>query len=66
MSAAKDAFYGDPNNRPPSTKCIEADVPASIRNIPQWVGWYYRWKTDRKKARAIAGMTALHMSKNPK
>jgi hypothetical protein len=47
VTAAKDAYYGDPNRCPPRPKFQGENVPRSIRKSPRWVGWRLAWKDER-------------------
>lgn len=46
MTAAKDAFYGNPDQRPPRPAFDKQGIPAALIDLPQWVAWRLVWKDD--------------------
>jgi hypothetical protein len=48
-SRTKDAMLRDRGHKPPALDVIPEDVPADLRDRPQWCCWGWRWKPDAKK-----------------
>lgn len=49
MSSAKDAYYGDRNNRPPRPQFHGTSIPVGLRSLPRWIGWRFSWKEKDSK-----------------
>jgi putative DNA primase/helicase len=43
LREAKKALYGDRRKRPPRPQLFGKNLPASLRDRPQWVGWKFHW-----------------------
>jgi len=49
MSARKDAFYGNRSKRPPRPAFNGKAIPQTLRDLPRWVGWHFKWDGGRGK-----------------